>query len=133
VFIRNVTGKKFMQTEIQTSKLKKKFLPFAKKMLDEGLPPLIIDTFKFYYEKLIKGERGLISREDIVPIEKDDIADIEMLGGFAKEGRLVIKETVVIKLNGGLGTSMGLSKAKSLIEVKNGLTFLDIIAQQILK
>jgi len=52
--------------------------------------------------------------------------------GFAKKGRLVIKETVIIKLNGGLGTSMGLSKAKSLIEVKNGLTFLDIIAQQIL-
>ncbi|MBW1857428.1 MAG: UTP--glucose-1-phosphate uridylyltransferase [Deltaproteobacteria bacterium] len=74
----------------------------------------------------------MISREDIVPIEKDDIADMEMLGGFSKEGRLVIKETVIIKLNGGLGTSMGLSKAKSLIEAKNGLTFLDIIARQIL-
>ena len=121
-----------MRTEIQASKLKEKFLPFKKKMIDEGLPPLIIDTFKFYYEKLIKGERGLISREDIVPIEKNDISDMEMLGGFSKEGRLVIKETVIIKLNGGLGTSMGLSKAKSLIEVKNGLTFLDIIARQIL-
>ena len=121
-----------MQTEIQASKLKEKFYPFAKKMMDEGLPPLIIDTFKFYYEKLIKGERGLISGEDIVPIEKDDIADMEMVGGFAKKGRLVIKETVIIKLNGGLGTSMGLSKAKSLIEVKNGFTFLDIIARQIL-
>ena len=120
-----------MQTESQASKLKEQFLPFAKKMIDEGLPPLIINTFKFYYEKLIKGERGLISREDIVPIEKDDIADMEILGGFSKEGRLVIKETVIIKLNGGLGTSMGLSKAKSLIEAKNGLTFLDIIARQI--
>jgi len=70
-----------MQTEIQASKLKEKFYPFAKKMMDEGLPPLIIDTFKFYYEKLIKGERGLISGEDIVPIEKDDIADMEMVGG----------------------------------------------------
>lgn len=128
----NVTGKRVMQAEAQESKLKEKFLPFAKKMLDEGLPPLSIDTFKFYYEKLIKGERGLISREDIVPIEKDDIADMEMLDGYAEEGRLVIKKTVVIKLNGGLGTSMGLSKAKSLIEVKNGLNFLDIIAQQIL-
>jgi len=121
-----------MQTEIQTSKLKGKFIPFAKKMVDEGLPPLIINTFKFYYEKLIKGERGLISRKDIVPIEKDDIADMEMIGGFSKAGRLVINKTVIIKLNGGLGTSMGLSKAKSLIEVKNGLTFLDIIARQIL-
>ena len=121
-----------MQTEIQASKLKEKFLPFSKKMVDEGLPPLIIDTFKFYYEKLLKGERGLITKKDIVPVKKDDIADMEMLGAFANAGRLAINKTVIIKLNGGLGTSMGLSKAKSLIEVKNGLTFLDVIAQQIL-
>jgi len=121
-----------MQTEIQASKLKEKFLPFSKKMINEGLPPLIIDTFKFYYEKLLRGERGLITKADIVPVKKDDIADVEMLGGFSKEGRMAINKTVIIKLNGGLGTSMGLSKAKSLIEVKNGLTFLDIIARQIL-
>jgi UTP--glucose-1-phosphate uridylyltransferase len=39
---------------------------------------------------------------------------------------------VVIKLNGGLGTSMGLTKAKSLLPVRDGLTFLDLIARQIL-
>ena len=37
-----------------------------------------------------------------------------------------------MKLNGGLGTSMGLDKAKSLLEIKDGLTFLDLIAQQVL-
>ena len=36
----------------------------------------------------------------------------------------------MIKLNGGLGTSMGMTKAKSLVEVKDGLTFLDVIARQ---
>jgi UTP--glucose-1-phosphate uridylyltransferase len=36
----------------------------------------------------------------------------------------------MIKLNGGLGTSMGLKKAKSLIKIKNGLTFLEIIVNQ---
>ena len=121
-----------MQVELQESELTERFLPFAKKMADEGIPPLIIDTFRFYYEKLIGGERGLISREDIVPIAKSDIADMEMLDRFTEEGCQVIKETVIIKLNGGLGTSMGLSKAKSLIEVKDGLNFLDIIARQIL-
>lgn len=40
---------------------------------------------------------------------------------------------VVVKLNGGLGTGMGLDKAKSLLEVKNGETFLDLIAKQIQK
>lgn len=37
----------------------------------------------------------------------------------------------MLKLNGGLGTSMGLEKAKSLLEVKSGKTFLDLIAEQI--
>jgi UDP-N-acetylglucosamine pyrophosphorylase len=37
----------------------------------------------------------------------------------------------MLKLNGGLGTSMGLEKAKSLLEVKDGKTFLDLICQQV--
>ena len=44
----------------------------------------------------------------------------------------MLKKTVVIKLNGGLGTSMGLSKAKSLLPVKGNLNFLDIIVRQVL-
>jgi len=44
----------------------------------------------------------------------------------------LIDQTVVLKLNGGLGTSMGLSNAKSLLPVKDGKTFLDFIAQQVL-
>ena len=39
----------------------------------------------------------------------------------------------MIKLNGGLGTSMGMEQAKSLLEVKEGKTFLDIIAGQVLE
>ena len=37
----------------------------------------------------------------------------------------------MLKLNGGLGTGMGLEKAKSLLEVTGGLTFLDLIAKQV--
>ena len=39
----------------------------------------------------------------------------------------------MIKLNGGLGTSMGMEQAKSLLEVKEGRSFLDIIAGQVLE
>ena len=39
---------------------------------------------------------------------------------------------VVLKLNGGLGTSMGMTRAKSLLEVKEGQTFLDVIVRQVL-
>lgn len=109
-----------------------KFLPFAEKMGDEGIPPPVIDTFRFYYQQLLRGARGLLSRADIAPLKKADIPDLENLDGFAQAGFRSLKETVIIKLNGGLGTGMGLSKAKSLIEVKNGLTFLDLIARQIL-
>jgi UDP-N-acetylglucosamine pyrophosphorylase len=37
----------------------------------------------------------------------------------------------MLKLNGGLGTSMGLEKAKSLLVVKEDKTFLDLIAEQV--
>ena len=43
----------------------------------------------------------------------------------------LLKETVMLKLNGGLGTGMGLEKAKSLLELKDGNTFLDFIAKQV--
>jgi UTP--glucose-1-phosphate uridylyltransferase len=39
---------------------------------------------------------------------------------------------VVLKLNGGLGTSMGMTQAKSLLEVKDGHSFLDVIVRQVL-
>ena len=44
-----------------------------------------------------------------------------------------LDEAVVLKLNGGLGTSMGMTRAKSLIEAKDGQTFLDVIARQVLE
>ena len=45
--------------------------------------------------------------------------------------RSMLNKLVVIKLNGGLGTSMGCTGTKSLIPVRNELTFLDLTVQQI--
>lgn len=42
-----------------------------------------------------------------------------------------LSKLIVIKLNGGLGTSMGCHGPKSVIAVRNGLTFLDLTVQQI--
>merc|ERR1719472_297638 len=50
---------------------------------------------------------------------------------LTKESPELLKSTVMVKLNGGLGTGMGLEKAKSLLELKDGLTFLDFIAKQV--
>ena len=48
-----------------------------------------------------------------------------------KQKQTLLSKTAVLKLNGGLGTSMGLEKAKSLLPVKDGKTFLDLIALQV--
>ena len=39
---------------------------------------------------------------------------------------------MIIKLNGGLGTSMGMDKAKSLLPVRDGKSFLDLIVEQVM-
>ncbi len=114
------------------AKIERQFRPFAEKMEQDGLPPVVIDTFRHYYALLVQGETGLISQADIDPVGENAIADAERLTGVEETGCAALEKLVVIKLNGGLGTSMGLSRAKSLLEVKNGLTFLDITAKQIL-
>ena len=43
----------------------------------------------------------------------------------------MLDQLVVIKLNGGLGTSMGCKGPKSVIPVRNDLTFLDLTVQQV--
>ncbi|GJM99489.1 hypothetical protein PR202_ga16590 [Eleusine coracana subsp. coracana] len=43
----------------------------------------------------------------------------------------LLDKLVVLKLNGGLGTTMGCTGPKSVIEVRNGFTFLDLIVIQI--
>jgi UDP-N-acetylglucosamine pyrophosphorylase len=60
----------------------------------------------------------------------DSLPTYESLPEPTDAGAL-LKKTVVLKLNGGLGTGMGLDKAKSLLEVTSGNTFLDLIAKQV--
>ncbi len=106
------------------------FTPFAKRMRDEGLPEIAVETFKFYWAQLVDGHTGLIPESSITPVER--LPDLETLPkALAKVGRRFLPKTIVLKLNGGLGTSMGMDRAKSLLTVKDGLSFLDIIARQI--
>ncbi len=102
---------------------------FKEKMSKEGLPQISHDIFEFYYTKLLKGETGLLPEDHIIPVnELDSYNSLDET--FYNFGNSVAAKSVIIKLNGGLGTSMGLSSAKSLLEVKDGYSFLDIIAKQ---
>ncbi len=106
-----------------------RFAPFAERMTAEGLPSIFINKFAYFYEKLLAGDDGLIAEADILAVES--LPDAERLPATLEDaGREAISRTVIIKLNGGLGTSMGLTGPKSLLVVKEGLTFLDIIARQ---
>ena len=100
------------------------------KMEAAGLSAAAIRAFLFQYEKLIRKETGLISEASISPVEHLPAIEEESIPVNAAE---LISRTVVLKLNGGLGTGMGLEKAKSLLKVRQGLTFLDIIARQFLQ
>ena len=116
---------------MSTNSDKSNHLPsFISKMESAGLHPVVIDTFTYYYKKVVSGETGLISDRDIMPVSLDEFEDANQIKEYAEAGRGVSNNAVMIKLNGGLGTSMGLTKAKSLLKVKNDKTFLEIILKQ---
>ena len=105
------------------------FAPFAERMEAESLPALFIQTFADYYRQLVAGATGMIAEADIDPV--CSVPDLEQFSDHLVEvGHNALAKTAVIKLNGGLGTSMGLEQAKSLLPVRNGLSFLEIIANQ---
>ena len=103
---------------------------FKDKMQKEGLQPLVIETFAHYYKKLLTGETGLVYDREIQPVAARDIEDFKNLAEYAAAGQRAFDQSVRIVLNGGLGTTMGLTGPKSLIEAKNGKTFLEIILKQ---
>ena len=61
-----------------------------------------------------------------------DLPEFDELPHDADAEREALERAIVLRLNGGLGTSMGLTGAKSLLEAKDGLSFLDVIARQVL-
>ena len=74
---------------------------------------------------------GLLSGEALEPVA--DLPRLEELPEPSPDqARDVLGQLVIIKLNAGLGTSMGLSGPKSLLEVKPGMTFLNVVARQVL-
>ncbi len=47
-----------------------------------------------------------------------------------EEEKAILRKLAVVKLNGGLGTTMGCVGPKSAIEVREGMTFLDLTVRQ---
>ncbi|PMC75431.1 UTP--glucose-1-phosphate uridylyltransferase [Brachybacterium sp. UMB0905] len=100
------------------------------KMADAGVPQTAIDVFSHYYGQLEEGVTGTIPEDTIEPyLDPPKLEDVKIDVAQAKK---VFDQLAIINLNGGLGTSMGLDKAKSLLPVRDGKSFLDIIVEQVL-
>jgi UDP-N-acetylglucosamine pyrophosphorylase len=97
-----------------------------------GLSESAIRAFRGSYTALLAGETGMIAEADIAAAKNLPSADALAQPDAARAASL-LKQTVLIKLNGGLGTGMGLEKAKSLLPVRGEDTFLDLIARQVLR
>jgi len=103
---------------------------FIDRMTAAGLPDAAIAAFRLHYGRLATGDLGTLGRDRIEPVA--GLPDAASMAA-AEPAAEIIGRAVVIKLNGGLGTSMGLERAKSLIEVRPGATFLDLIARQVVE
>lgn len=103
---------------------------FREKMEAAGVSEPAIRAFERNYALLEKNESGLIPESAIEPAR--DLPSLEEIATTITPDAGLLKESAVLKLNGGLGTSMGLERAKSLLPVRDGLTFLDLIVRQIL-
>jgi UTP--glucose-1-phosphate uridylyltransferase len=99
------------------------------KMRQAGVSEEAVAVFSHYYRELEAGATGLIREESVEPLTAPPaLSDTEVTEDAAREA---LGQTVMIKLNGGLGTSMGMDKAKSLLPVRAGRTFLDLIVAQV--
>ena len=111
------------------TELDDRFAPFAQRMRDAGMPALATATFRAHYAALVAGQTGEIPEAGIRPVP--ELPDADALdASLAAVGDKALSQTVFVKLNGGLGTSMGLRQAKSLLPVRGERTFLDLIAAQ---
>ena len=106
------------------------FAAFEKKMTAAGMGDAVIRAFRRNYEALMRRETGMIPETSISPAE--GFPSLEKISMTAVADSTPLSQAVVIKLNGGLGTGMGLQGPKSLLSVRDGVNFLDLMVRQIL-
>ncbi|MGB0776298.1 MAG: UTP--glucose-1-phosphate uridylyltransferase, partial [Akkermansiaceae bacterium] len=107
------------------------FSLFRQKMESASVSEAAIRAFERNFQALTRNESGLISEQSITPCT--DVPALEDVSNKDDEfSAELLAQTVVIKLNGGLGTSMGLQKSKTLLPVQAESNFLDVIARQII-
>jgi UTP--glucose-1-phosphate uridylyltransferase len=97
------------------------------KMREAGQPEEAIRSFRNAYERLRDGESAMLPSAELEPA-----GEVDAFEALPEADSGVLDRVAVIKLNGGLATTMGLRSPKSLVEARHGRSFLDIIVGQTL-
>jgi UTP--glucose-1-phosphate uridylyltransferase len=98
------------------------------KMRAHGQPEEAIASFRSAFRRLASGQQTLLPSAELEPAE-----EVPALGELQdKDGAEALEQLVVIKLNGGLATTMGLEQPKSLVHARDGKSFLELIIGQTL-
>ncbi len=98
------------------------------KMRKAGAHEEAIAAFLSAFDRLQSGESALLPSADLQPAQEPPRLEDLPEGDDAA----ALEHLVVIKLNGGLATTMGLRSPKSLVEARDGRSFLEIIIGQTL-
>ena len=91
--------------------------------------PAEVEAFRRRLEQLAEPDSAVVPGDALAPV-----ADLPRMDALDEPSDAAARDALdrlaVIKLNGGLGTSMGLDGPKSLLEIKPGTSFLDAVARQ---
>ena len=89
------------------------------------------EGFRRIYQRFLTERKEALVWDEITPLPEDFILKTQNSEVPDEEAKDLLSKLVVVKLNGGLGTSMGCVGPKSAITVRGGKTFLDITVEQI--
>lgn len=91
------------------------------------------EGFKKLFQRFLDTRnKPQISWDHLTPPSQDAIVRYTDLAAPDKDKIChMLNKLVIVKLNGGLGTSMGCTGPKSVIQVRNDLTFLDLTVRQV--
>jgi UTP--glucose-1-phosphate uridylyltransferase len=99
----------------------------AEKMAAEQ-PAEAVRAFENAYRRLVSGQEAMLPSAELEPA--GDVPSLEELP--ASDDSAALERLALIKLNGGLATTMGLQEPKSLVQARDGRSFLEIIIGQTL-
>jgi UTP--glucose-1-phosphate uridylyltransferase len=103
------------------------------RMTEAGLPAAVVANYRRLLEQVITGNTGIIGESAIKPVsDVDTWESIHTQAKYTNLGKEALSKVAIVRLNGGLGTSMGMPGAKSLLAIKDGKTFNDLMIEQLI-